>query len=61
MSKPTPRFLEFVNLKTGEVGLRCDVTGDSKHNVERCLRGMLINIHPDWFVRDTKDQESGRE
>lgn len=50
------RYLEFVNFKTGEVGQRVDVTGQSERQVGRCLRGMLINKHDDWFVRDTADK-----
>lgn len=52
------RYLEAVHLRTGEVGTRCDVTGHSERQVERCLRGMLINMHEDWYVRDTADSES---
>jgi len=29
-----------------------DVTGQSDNQVERCLRGMLINISDEWFVDD---------
>ena len=53
MSGSETRFLEFVNAKTGEVGTRCDVTGWSEHNVEKCYFGMLRNKHDDWYVRDT--------
>jgi hypothetical protein len=52
----TERFLEFVSMETGEVGKRVNITGYSERMVEKCLRGMLINIHPDWFVRDTADE-----
>lgn len=57
----TDRFLEFVHKNTGETGQRCDVTGQSEHNVSRCLRGMLINMHQDWFVRDTANIGHGEE
>lgn len=49
------RYLEFVNLRTDDVSNRVDVTDRSERFVEKCLRGMLINIGPDWFVRDTAD------
>jgi len=49
------RYLEFVNLDTGEVSTRVDVTGHSERMVEKCLRGMLINIGERWYVRDTAD------
>jgi hypothetical protein len=52
------RYMEFVNMKTGEVSNRVDVTGQSDRQVERCLRGMLINIGDDWFVRDTANNPS---
>lgn len=51
------RYLEFVNLDTGEIARRVDVTGFSERSVEQCLRGMLINIGERWFVRDTADGE----
>jgi hypothetical protein len=53
----TKRYLEFVNFKTGEIGHRIDVTDRPERFVEKCLHGMLINIGPDWFVRDTADIE----
>lgn len=51
------RYLEFVNAKTGEIGQRVDVTGHGERVIERCTRGMLINIGQDWFVRDTADEQ----
>ncbi len=53
------RYLEFVNYRTGEVSKRVDVTGKSEHEIERCERGMLINIGDSWFVRDTGDAKEG--
>jgi hypothetical protein len=59
MSHETPlRFLEIVNLDTGEVARRVEVTGRSERHVERMLRGMLINLGDRWFVRDTADAEA---
>lgn len=55
MKTSRQRFLEFVNHDTGEVARRVDVTGRSDREVERCMRGMLINIGDRWFVRDTAD------
>lgn len=57
MTQPNnqPRHLEYVHLQTREVAQRVDVTGRSEREVERCLRGMLINISDDYFVRDTAD------
>lgn len=49
------RELYFKNYKTGEIGQRVPVTGYSERQVERCLRGMLINKHDDWLVIDTAD------
>lgn len=49
------RELYFQHMDTGEIGKRVDVTGRSEREVERCLRGMLINMHGDWVVRDTAD------
>ena len=50
------RELYFKNYKTGEVGQRANVTGLSERQVEKCLRGMLINKHDDWLVFDTADE-----
>lgn len=61
MPVQVPRFLEFVNAKTGEVGRRIDVTDCSDHNRQKCRQGMLRNIGPDWFVRDTGDDEAESE
>lgn len=55
------RFLEFVHKHSGEVSSRVDVTGQSDRQVEKCMRGMLINIGDDWFVRDTLDDHGDKE
>lgn len=57
----TERYLEFYNPKTGETSNRIDVTGKSERQIERCLRGMLINIHDDWLVRDSAWDAEGTE
>jgi hypothetical protein len=48
------RELYFQNTKTGEISGRVDVSGRSQREVDRCIRGMLINKHDDWLVRDTR-------
>ena len=49
------RELYFKNYKTGEVSGRVDVTRRSEREIERVMRGMLINKHDDWLVHDTND------
>jgi len=51
------RELYFQHMDTGEIGHRVDVTGQSERQVEKCLRGMLINMHGDWVVMDTADTD----
>lgn len=56
------RYVQAYNPKTGETGNRVDVTGRSEREVERVLRGMLINIHEDWLVRDSAwDDETAKD
>lgn len=41
-------------IKTGEIVSRVDVTGQSENKVERCMRGMLINMNQeDYRIEDT--------
>lgn len=54
------RYLEFVHWATGEVSTRVDVTGQSERQIEKCMRGMLINIGEGWGVRDTGDPNDER-
>lgn len=55
------RFLEIVSLDTGEIARRVEVTGNSERQVERTMRGMLINLGDRWFVRDTADAADHEE
>lgn len=48
------RELYFENTKTGEISGRLDVSSRSQREIDRCIRGMLINKHDDWLVRDTR-------
>jgi len=42
------------HIKTGEVVKRVDVTGQSENQIERCMRGMLINMNQeDYRIEDT--------
>jgi len=42
------------HMKTGEIVNRVDVTGQSEINIERCMRGMLINMNQeDYRIEDT--------
>lgn len=42
------------HIKTGEVVKRIDVTGRSENYIERCMRGMLINMNQeDYCIEDT--------
>ena len=42
------------HIKTGEVVKRIDVTGQSESHIERCMRGMLINMNQeDYRIEDT--------
>ena len=42
------------HIKTGEVVKRIDVTGKSEIHIERCMRGMLINMNQeDYRIEDT--------
>lgn len=54
--KPIKRYLEVVEIKTGEVVTRIDVSGRSESAIEKCTRGMLINMSEKFFVRDTGDR-----
>lgn len=47
------RYLQFKHLRTGEIASSIDVTGRSEREIERTIRGMLINIGDDWRVHDT--------
>ena len=41
-------------MNTGEVVKRIDITGQSEINIERCMRGMLINMNQeDYRIEDT--------
>lgn len=51
------RELYFRHLETGEEAGRFDVTGKSEREIERIMRGMLINKHDDWVACDTADEE----
>lgn len=51
------RYLQFRNMKTGETARRIDVTGRSEREIERIMRGMLINIDEDWIVDDIDDDQ----
>ncbi len=55
------RYLQFKNWRTGELGDRVDVTGESDHNREKCLRGMLRNIGEDWLVTDIEEPHEPAE
>jgi hypothetical protein len=48
------RFLQFTKLDRTMREPALDVTGQSDNQIERCLRGMLINISDEWFVDDYK-------
>lgn len=48
------RELYFQNMKTGEISGRVDVSSRSQREIDKCIRGMLINKHDDWLVRDTR-------
>lgn len=49
----TQRFLEITNIDTNQVEESFDVTGDTDRQVERLLRGILINLDRDkFFVAD---------
>ena len=42
------------DILTGEIVHRVDVTGKSENNIERCMRGMLINMNRDKYrIEDT--------
>ncbi len=42
------------HIKTSEVVKRVDVTGQSESNIERYMRGMLINMNQeDYRIEDT--------
>lgn len=47
------RYVEAYNPTTGQTARRIDVTGKSERDIERTLRGMMINMHEDWLVRDS--------
>lgn len=50
------RFLEVVEIETGEVVHKVEVTGKSERNIERCEMGMLRNMDTErFFVRDSVD------
>lgn len=53
-NNPQPqRFLEITNIATGEVEESFDVTGDTERQIERLLRGILINLNREkFFVAD---------
>ena len=52
------RKLQVVAIVTGEIVKELDVTGRSDRDVDRIMRGMLINMNREkYFVRDTKDEE----
>ena len=45
-------------METFETVKELDVTGRSDRDVDRIMRGMLINMNREkYFVRDTKDEE----
>lgn len=57
MPQPDTRHLEVVEIGSLEVIKRLDVSSRSDREVERILRGMLINLNTDrYFVRDTTDE-----
>ena len=56
------RKLQVVDIKTFEVVKEIDVAGHGDGNIERMLRGMLINMNRDkYFVRDTGEEPNNEE
>jgi hypothetical protein len=51
------RYLEVVNIYSGEVVHRLDVSGHGDRHVEQIMRGMLINLREGHFIRDTADED----
>jgi len=42
-------------MDSGEIVKRIDITGQSEINIERCMRGMLINMNQeDYRIEDTE-------
>jgi hypothetical protein len=55
------RYLEFVDLESGETVHQVEIKPDkSERSVERIMSGMLINMGDGLFIRDTKDNEHGK-
>lgn len=57
-TEPTPRYLIVRSLKDGAPVHTVDVTGKSDREVDRVMRGMLINMSDAYFVQDSKEQRS---
>lgn len=63
MTTQPQRFLEITNISTGEVTESFNVTGDTERQVERLLRGILLNLNrEEFFVADnTREQQTDQE
>jgi hypothetical protein len=46
------RTLRIVNKTTKEVVKEIDVTGEPNVQVIKCLMGMMINLHENYYVED---------
>jgi len=54
MTTNEKREILVKHIKTGEVVKRVDVSGESENQIERCMRGMLINMNQeDYRIEDT--------
>jgi hypothetical protein len=51
------RYLFRRHSETDECDGPIEVTGKSEREIERLERGMLMNLHEDWFVEDAKVSE----
>lgn len=63
MTTQPQRFLEITNIATGEIEESFNVTGDTERQVERLLRGILINLNrEEFFVADnTRETQTNQE
>lgn len=63
MTTQPQRFLEITNIATGEVEESFNVTGDTERQVERLLRGILLNLNrEEFFVADnTREPQTNQE
>ncbi len=51
------RQIHVKSIKTKEIVHSVDVTDQSERDVERVMRGMLINMSDDFFITDSLDDE----